>query len=146
MSSSTPKRASTRWVSASCSRHRIRPAGSAREPAMQGEVVERVQLEDETEVLVDEAQPVRHGVPEVEGLALEVGDGARIRVVVARQALDQRRLARSVLTHKGMDLAAPDVQRDVIQGAGPRERLGQTGQAEHRFVHVLCHLSSTRPN
>ena len=64
----------------------------AGEPAVQGQVVDRVQLEDEPQVLVDEAQAGGVAVPSVpeladlHGLAVEDDLGAGVGVVVARTA------------------------------------------------------------
>ena len=59
------------------------PADAAAEPpdevAAQSEVVHRVQLEHETEVLMDEAQTVRDGVTEGKRFTRELGDGTRVR-------------------------------------------------------------------
>ena len=52
---------------------------AAREAAVEGEVVQGVQLEDQTEVLVDKAQPFGHDLPEVEGDVVQLGMRAGIR-------------------------------------------------------------------
>ncbi len=80
------------------------------------------------QILMDEAQPVvavLEAGPELERLAGEPGAGAGIGVVVARQRLDQRGLARAVLAHQGVDLVFAHVQVHVDQGPGPAECLGQ---------------------
>ena len=141
MSRSTPKRASTRWVSLLL----LAPAHAARRPAseaaVQREVVHRVELEHEAEVLVDEAQPVGHRVPErrtapPSSSATAAGVGG----VVAGQRLDQRRLAGAVLAHERVDLAGPDVERRVDQRARGPEGLRQPGDAQHgrRSVRPRC--------
>ena len=62
------------------------PAEALGEAAVQGEVVLGAQLEHEPEVLMDEAQPVGHHVPEVEGLAVELGRRCRGRAGDSRRA------------------------------------------------------------
>ena len=103
---------------------------AAGEAAVQREVVHGVELEDEPEVLVDEAQPVRDGVAERERLAVELRDGAGIGRVVAGERLDQRRLARAVLADERVDLARADVERRVDQRARGAERLGERADAQ----------------
>src|SRR2546423_713495 len=50
--------------------------------------------------------------------------------VVAREQLDKRRLAGSVLAHEPVDLAGPDGHARVAQGAGAPERLRQAPDLE----------------
>ena len=52
-------------------------------------------------------------------------DGAGIQAVHAADALDQRRLARAVVAEQGEDLAAVDVQVDVVQREHRAEALGR---------------------
>ena len=60
---------------------------SASEAAVQREVVHRVELEHEAEVLVDEAQPVgRPPCPSSNGVAVELGHGCRGRACGSRRA------------------------------------------------------------
>src|SRR4051794_4160223 len=105
---------------------------TAGEAAVQREVVHRIELEHETEVLVDEAQAVGDGVAERERHAVELGAAAGIRRVIARERLDQRRLAGAVLADQRMDLARPDLKRRVDQRARGAERLGERPDAQDR--------------
>ena len=68
--------------------------------------------------------------PSSNGLAVELGVGAVVRLVVAGERLDERRLARAVLAHQGVDLARADVDRDVLERARGAERLGQARDAQ----------------
>ena len=109
------------------------PAEAASEPAVECEVVLGAQLEDQAEVLVDEAQAVRHGPAHLEGDALELGVGARVGRVIGREQLDERRLARAVLAHERVHLTRRDVELDVIQRPRPGEGLRQVADAQHRL-------------
>ena len=127
-----------------------------REAPVQREVVHRVELEDEAEVLVDEAQPVGDRVPEVERGAVELGTAAGIGRVVAGERLDQRRLAGAVLAHERVDLAGLDVERRVDQRARGPEGLREPADVQHRrrrrgsvavgrVLHgSLCHVTHGR--
>ncbi len=84
--------------------------GAADEAASQREVVHRVQLVHEPEVLVDEAQPLRHVMSERELLALELGARARVGRVIRGQRLDQRRLSGAVLSDERVHFARADVE------------------------------------
>ena len=109
-------------------------ASPAREAVTEREIVHRAQLEDETEILVDESQTrVRRvaRVTERERLAVELGLRARVRVVIPGEDLDQRRLPRAVLSDERMDLALADVERGVDQRTRSGERLGQVLEAQH---------------
>ena len=48
------------------------------------------------------------------------------------QYFDQRRLARAVLSQKRVDLAAADVEIDVIEREGPSEALDEPGHCQQR--------------
>jgi hypothetical protein len=61
--------------------------GAADEAAAERQVVHRVELVHEAEVLMDEAQGLRHVVADRERLAAELGVGARVGVVVAARVL-----------------------------------------------------------
>ena len=110
---------------------------SAGEAAVQREVVHGVELEHEAEVLVDEAQPVGHGVAEVEGRPVDLRHAAGIRRVVAGERLDQRRLAGPVLADQRVDLARPDVERRIDQCARGPEGLRQPGDLQDRRGAVV---------
>ncbi len=97
-------------------------AGAAGEAAAQREVVHGVELEDEAEVLVDEVQARRDLVAQGERLAAELGRRAGVGRVVAGQRLDERGLARAVLTDERVDLAGADVERRVDERLRRRRR------------------------
>src|SRR4029450_6384201 len=61
-------------------------------------------------------------------------DRPRVPPVGAGDDADERALARAVLAHEGVDLARPELERDVPQRAHAREGLGDRGQPEER-VH-----------
>ena len=107
-------------------------AEAASEAAVEREVVLGAQLEDQAEVLVDEAQPVGHGPAHLEGDTVQLGVGVRVCRVVRREHLDERRLARAVLAHQGVDLARRDVDRDVVQRPRPGEGLREVPDLKHR--------------
>ena len=113
----------------------VAPAHATQRPAseapVQREVVHGVELEHEPEVLVDEAQIVRHRAAEVEPRPVELGHGARVGRVVAGQRLDQRRLAGAVGTHERVDLARTDLQRRIDQRTCRAEGLRQPGDPQH---------------
>ena len=113
-----------------------RPANAAAEAAdevaPQREVVHRVQLEHQPEVLVDEAKPVGHVVTERERLARELGDGTRVGGVVAGERLDQRRLSGAVLSDKRVDFALADLDRRVDQRPCSGKRLRKALHAQRR--------------
>ena len=105
------------------------PRGSADEAAAKREVVHRVELVDEAEVLVDEPKPGRHVVSERELFALELGARARVGRVISGQRLDQGRFARAVLSDEGVDFAGADVERHIGERASAGERLGEAHHA-----------------
>ena len=107
-------------------------AEAASEAAVEREVVLGAQLEDQAEVLVDEAQAVRHGPAHLEGDTVELGVRARVGRVVGREQLDERRLARAVLAHERVDLTRRDVERDVVQRPRPGEGLREVPDLQHR--------------
>src|SRR5215216_3466795 len=80
---------------------------------------------------MDEAQPVGDRVPKVERRAVELRAAAGIGSVVARQRLDQRRLARAVLAHERVDLAGLDVERRIDQRARRSKGLRQPSDPQH---------------
>jgi hypothetical protein len=59
-------------------------------------------------------------------------DRAAIRLVDAGQDLDERALAGAVLAHQGVDLAGAEVHRDVGEGGGRSEALGDPAQLDAR--------------
>ena len=127
------------------------PEAGAGEAAVQGQVVDRVQLEDQAQVLVDEAQAGGVAVPSVpeladlDGLAVEDDLRARVGMVVARQHLDEGGLARAVVTDQGVHLAGADVEVDVVERLRARERLRQVPDLEDQPVGVrLSRLGAGR--
>src|SRR4029450_8797438 len=56
-------------------------------------------------------------------LVVEPGLGAVVSVVVAGEHLDQGGFARAVVTDQGVHLTGPDVEVDIGQRLGSRERL-----------------------
>src|ERR1043166_3755267 len=59
----------------------------------------------------------------------------------ARQHLDQRALARAILAHQRVHLAAPDREVHPLQRSDPRKRLGQTANLQQRLL-VNLHAAS----
>ena len=111
------------------------PSGEAAdEVTAQREVVHRAELEDQTEVLVDETKPVRDRVAKREFVTGELGDRAGVRGVVAGQRFDQRRLPGAVLTDERVNLARPDLDRSIDQRPSARERLRQVLDPKRRCV------------
>ena len=105
--------------------------------AVHPEVVRDRHRLDETQVLVDEAEPGVEGGrrrPERERDTGDLGDGARIRLVVAGEDLDDRGLAGSVLADEGVDLPDADVQVDVVEGPLSREGLAQPDDAQRGMI------------
>ena len=91
---------------------------------------------------MDEAQPVGHRVTERERLAGELGDGTRVRRVVAGERLDQRRLAGAVLTDERVDLALADLDRRVDQSPGSGKRLREALDAQRRCARARPRTAS----
>ena len=60
-------------------------------------------------------------------------DLARVRLIDARQDFYQRGLARAVLAEQRMNLAASDIEIDVVERERPGEALGEAGDVEQRF-------------
>ena len=130
------------------------------------DVVHCAELEDQSEILMDEAdaqsQVSRHRAQR-EGCPVQRGLGAVLRLVIAGQDLDERRLARAVLADQTMDLAGPDVEIDTVQRGAPEELLRDVTQAEpsvrgidprvhglvdchalpHSFAYLLCRLTTS---
>src|SRR3954454_22349920 len=76
----------------------------------------------------DAAVPRGQGRAQLDGLAVEQ-DLALVRPVDAGQELDAGALAGPVLAEQRQHLAGPQLERDVVQGAGAAERLAGTPQA-----------------
>src|SRR5438034_2534450 len=85
-----------------------------------------------SELLVDERDPARPGVP---GEGGRVGfasqlHGAAIRLQEAGQAGEERALARSVLADERVHLARPDLQAGLVEGHRGAEALRDPGETE----------------
>jgi hypothetical protein len=120
-SNSTPNLRSSASVRAICSPWSMRP-----------DVVDRVELRDQAEVLVDEAQPRRRrrlGVAQRELGVVDPGLRPVVGLVEAREDLDERGLARAVVAEQGEHLAAASLDGDVVQRPGSRKGLGQAFDA-----------------
>ena len=80
------------------------------------------------------------------GSPADLGDSAGIGPVVARERLDERRLAAPVGTDECMDLARADGERHIDERALGGERLGDVVDRERRdgFVGHLAVMPSTR--
>ena len=119
------------------------PEASTGEAASQRKVVDGVQLEDEAEVLVHEAQASGSAVRAVAQLryvdwfTVEPRQCAGVRAVVPGQDLDQRGLARPVVADEGMDLTGAHVEVDVVERFGPREGLGHPRHPQQRSLPVF---------
>ena len=108
----------------------VAPADVTAEPGLiaggEGDVLDGVERADEPEVLVHEADPRGAGggaVAERQRLTARPGAGTLVGLVVARQHLDQRRLAGPVLADEGVHLAGLHGDRDVGQSDLSGERL-----------------------
>ena len=117
-------------------RARIEPLLStpqARVLALQEHVVEHGQPGHESEVLVDGVDAERARVDDrfqVHRVA-EQRDLARVGPVVAREDLDERRLAGAVVADQPEHLALAQVQAHVAQRGDRAEALGEVLDAEH---------------
>ena len=85
---------------------------------------------DEPEILVDEGdrQRIRSRMDRLAGEQ----DLAGVGFVDPGQYFDQRRFARAVLSQKRVDLAAADVEIDVIERERPGEALDEPGHRQQR--------------
>jgi len=99
------------------------------------------QLLDQVQLLVDDGDALELSVPgslDLEGLALEhdlsLGPG-----IGPAQDLHERGLARSVLSHEGHDLTGKRAEIDAVQGADPRELLGDSPHLEDRRAGDRVH-------
>src|SRR4051812_17054474 len=82
----------------------------------EGDVLESTDGADESEILVHESDACRGGggtIAETQRLIVHPRLAALVRLVVARQHLDERRLSRPVLAYQGVDLSSADVEVDV---------------------------------
>ena len=112
-------------------------AGSLAEPAAGDLVAEEdvlgdVELGDQVELLVDrrDAEPHRRDRGVQRGLLAVPHDGARVGLVGRGQHLDQRRLARAVLSKQAVHLAGADVEVDATEGPHARELLHDAAHLE----------------
>ncbi len=93
------------------------------------QVLDHRQLAGQAEVLEDEGQPgvaePAQGDRQRHRLVVHAQLAAGFGLVVAGQDLDQRRLARAVLTQQRDDLSKSDVEVDAAQGPLAGEALGE---------------------
>ena len=97
------------------------------------DVVLHAELGDETELLVDEGDPVRLrvlGVPQRELLALEA-DHAFVGPDEPDERLDESALAGAVVPADGVHLARTHVQRESAYGVNGAEGLREVDDLEH---------------
>ncbi len=101
---------------------------AARIPGAQGDVLGDRHPPDQPQVLVDEG----HGAGGRRGAERMAGDGhlARVRVMDAREHLDEGGLPGAVGTEQGQDAAGGDVEVDGVQGEGAAEPLDETAYAD----------------
>ena len=92
----------------------MRPSRDARIAGLNRDVLGDRHPFDEAEILMDEGDRAAHRAPDRRRLAGEA-DLAGVGLVDARQDFDQRRFAGAVLAEQRMDLAATDVEIDVIE-------------------------------
>ena len=86
-------------------------------------------LMDETDaVATKSARRERQGNVDAADRQLPAGIGR----VKPGEDLDEGRFAGAVLTQEPVDFALGDLERRVVQGALPAERLGQSGQEERQ--------------
>jgi hypothetical protein len=100
--------------------------------AVEEDVVEDAQLVDQRKVLVDGVDAERAGMhdgAELDRLAVEV-DRPRVRLVVAGEDLDQRRLAGPVVAEQPEHLAVLEMEVDGAQGGNRTEALGHALHAQ----------------
>ena len=96
-----------------------------REPAPECQVLDRGQVGDQAEVLVDEVEGgARLAAAEHAAVGAEHLDRARVHLVDPGQHLHQGRLAGAVLADHGDDLPRPDLEREIAQRLRPGEGLG----------------------
>ncbi len=112
----------------------VDPAEGAPGPAAHEDVLGDRQVGEERGFLVDHGDAGVAGVAgavEDDGLAVEQ-HLTGVRPVHSGEGLDQRRLARAVLTGEGVHLAGQQLQGDVPQGAYGAEGLRDALQCQHR--------------
>jgi hypothetical protein len=102
----------------------------------------------EAGVLEDDAEALARLVARARGVeAVDLDRPAR-RPEQGREHLDRRRLPRAVGAEEGEDLAAPDVERDVVDGGELAEAADDVLHANDRFrgAHVpfLCLAAGAR--
>ena len=109
-------------------------------------VLRDVEVVGECEVLVDELDAEgrgRAGIGDRHRGALE-GDLTAVGAVDTGDALHERRLAGTVVTHQRGDLARVDVEVDVVQDVDWSEALVQLVGRQDRLGHRSQHLSWVR--
>ena len=120
----------------------------ARLEVADAQVLEHGHLRHEPEVLVDEREPEQMRLPWVERQRdRRTGDRqarAVVGRVVAREDLDERRLARAVLPQQAVHLTRQDVQVEALQDGLPRERLREVPRGQNGVGGRLAHEAAER--
>src|SRR5579871_823186 len=105
---------------------RERPVVARRQVA-DAQVLDHAQRWQETELLMDERQPVLSVFTRREGKGRSLAENrqrcARLGRMIARKDPDQRRFAGAVLPQKAMDLPGQNRKADVVERLGAAERL-----------------------
>ena len=105
------------------------------------EIIETYFIDDyDEDTLADGAAS---GMVDVDDLAIFL-DRALLRLIQAEQDAHQRGLARAVFTEQRMDLAAPQLQGDVVVGLDPWEFLRDVQHLDHVFRSRQTHHSFSR--
>src|SRR3954453_7304366 len=72
------------------------------------------------------------------------GERAGVRLVVAAQDLEQRRLARAVLAHERGHLTGPELEIDALQRLDGAEALADPRRSEHDRARAGTALPAAR--
>jgi hypothetical protein len=102
----------------------------------------------ERQFLVDEHDAVGLGLERAahDGFAFADEDLAFLGLVDAAQHLHQRRLARTVLAHQGVDLSGHDGKAHPVEGAHAGEGLDDAFEAQGRCLVCVGHtFNSSEP-
>ena len=97
------------------------------------------ELQDVPEVLVDKPQPVVTMIEvgtDLKGLGVEPRGRPGVGMVEPGQALDQSRLAGSVLADERMDLVLPHVEGCIDQSTGSAESLRKSLDPQEGLAHL----------
>ena len=105
------------------------------------EVLHDGQVGQEAKILMHEAHAELRGRPDLHRqlhrLSVDLQFAARVRVVVAAEDLDERRLATPVLADKAVDLPTPDAHADFVQRTLPAERHRHIAHDDGVLIHGL---------